>query len=141
MRLIVRRLGPGELNHELIWLFVSIGSLVGAAVWLSLRLPWPICLFHELTGLPCLTCGATRSTIAFLHGNFAAAWSWNPIAFVALCSVALFDLYALLVLTARTQRLRIVFSSERAKQLTRFFVIAALALNWIYLLSHYQAFA
>jgi hypothetical protein len=141
MRLIVRRLGPGELNHELLWLSVSVGSLACAAIWFSLGLPWPICLFHEITGLPCLTCGATRSTIAFLHGNFVAAWFWNPIAFIALCGVALFDLYALSVLVTRARRLRIVFLSERAKQCTRFFVIAALAVNWIYLLSHYKAFA
>jgi Protein of unknown function (DUF2752) len=141
MRLIVRRLGSGELNHELLWLTVSVGSLGCAAIWLSLGLPWPTCLFHELTGLPCLTCGATRSTIAFLHGNFATAWSWNPLAFIALCAVALFDLYALSVLIMRAQRLRIVFLSERAKHITRFVVIAVLALNWIYLLNHYQAFA
>ena len=141
MRLVARHLRPGELNHELLWLSVSIGSLGCAAIWLSFGLPWPTCLFHELTGLPCLTCGATRSTIAFLHGNFATSWSWNPLGFIALCAVALFDLYALSVLITRAQRLRIVFFSERAKQLTRLFVIAALALNWIYLLSHYRAFA
>ena len=141
MRLIVRRLEPGELNHELLWLSVSSGSLSLAVIWFSLALPWPICGFHQITGLPCLTCGATRSTIALLHGNFAAAWLWNPIAFLALCGVAVFDLYALSVLVARARRLRIVFLNERAKHFTRLMVIAALALNWIYLLSHYKEFA
>lgn len=140
MRLIVRRLGPGELNHELIWLGVTVGSLACAALWLSFGLPWPNCVFHDLTGLPCLTCGATRSTIAFLHGNFVRAWLWNPIAFLALCGIALFDLYALSVLVMRARRLRIIFSNERAKRFTRFFVITALALNWIYLLSNWRSF-
>jgi len=141
MRLIVHRLEPGELNHELLWLSVSVGSLACATIWFSFGLPWPSCVFHDITGLPCLTCGATRSTIAFLHGNFVAAWLWNPIAFLALCGITLFDLYALSVLVTRARRLRIVFLNERAKHFTRFMVIAALALNWLYLLSHYKAFA
>jgi hypothetical protein len=141
MRLIVRRLAPGELNHELLWLSVSVGALACAAIWLSFGLPWPSCVFHDITGLPCLTCGATRSTIAFLHGNFVAAWFWNPIAFLALCGITVFDLYALSVLAVRAKRLRVVLLSERAKQFTRFTVIATLVLNWIYLLSHYKAFA
>jgi hypothetical protein len=140
MRLIVRRLEPGELNHELLWLSVSVGSLACAATWLSFGLPWPTCVFHDLTGLPCLTCGATRSTIAFLHGNFVAAWLWNPVAFLALCGITLFDLYALSVLVIRAKRLRVVLLSECAKQFTRFIVIAALALNWIYLLSNWRSF-
>ncbi len=140
MRLIVRRLEPGELNHELLWLSVSVGSLACATIWFSFGLPWPSCVFHDITGLPCLTCGATRSTIAFLHGNFVAAWLWNPIAFLALSGITLFDLYAVSVLVMRAKRLRVVLLSERAKQFTRFVVMAALALNWIYLLSTWRSF-
>lgn len=141
MRFLRRRLAPGETDHELLWLSVSIGSLAFAALWFLVGLPWPSCTFHNLTGLPCVTCGATRCTIAFFHGNFLAAWLWNPFVFLILCGVALFDIYALTVLILRSPRLRIAVCTERAKKLTRFLVIAALALNWIYLLGHYRAFA
>lgn len=141
MRLIVRRLGPDELNHEVLWLSVSLGGLLCAVVWLWLGLPWPRCAFHDLTGLPCLTCGTTRSVIALLRGDFAAAWFWNPAAFLVLSGVALFDSYALTVLVMRTPRLRIDFFTEKARTSIRFIVIVALALNWIYLLSHYKIFA
>src|ERR1700720_2467651 len=140
MQLARRHLAPAELDHELVWLSVSLGSLGCAALWFAVGLPWPRCVFHDLTGLPCLTCGATRSTIAFLHGNFVAAWLWNPVAFLALCGITLFDLYALSVLVIRAKRLRVVLLSECAKQFTRFIVIAALALNWIYLLSNWRSF-
>lgn len=140
MQLTWRRLAEHETNHEILWLSVSLVSLAAASIWLALGLPWPICVFHDLTGLPCLTCGATRCTIAFFHGNFATAWLWNPLAFLALGGVALFDLYALTVLVFRAPRLRIVALTRRARNFTRLAAVAALALNWIFLLSHWRNF-
>jgi len=43
MQLVRRHLVPPELDHELIWLTVSFGSLAFAAIWLALGLPWPRC--------------------------------------------------------------------------------------------------
>src|SRR5437868_14719680 len=77
MQLVRRHLVPPELDHELIWLTVSFGSLAFAAIWLALGLPWPRCVFHDVTGLPCVTCGMTRSAIQFFHGNFLSALRWN----------------------------------------------------------------
>src|SRR6478736_3994396 len=68
MQIVRRPLAPSETNHELLWLSVSSGGLALAASWFALKLPWPICLFHALTGHPCLTCGATRSAVAFFRG-------------------------------------------------------------------------
>ena len=141
MQFLRRPLFRGETDHELIWLSVSAVSLVLAIGWFKLGLPWPRCVFHDLTGLPCLTCGATRCVIAFLQGNFSTAWLWNPFAFVILCGVVLFDSYAFLTLVTRAPRLRISFRTQQARTFARFAVIGALAVNWIYLLSHYKAFA
>ena len=141
MDLTWRRLAKHEIDYELVWLLVSAGSLAAASIWFALGLPWPICVFHELTGLPCLTCGATRCAIAFAHGNVSIAWAWNPLVFVVLCGVALFDLYALAALAMRTRRLRILISSQTAKTRIRFFVVGGLLLNWVYLLGHYRMFA
>ena len=38
---------------------------------------YPICLFHELTGLNCPGGGGTRSLYALLHGHFQAALKDN----------------------------------------------------------------
>jgi hypothetical protein len=127
-------------DHELIWLTVSGALLAGGAVWLALGLGWPQCPFLAVTGFPCLTCGATRATIAFLRGDFAMALSWNPLAFLALCGVAVFDIYAAVVLLGRVPRLRIVDWTSTEKSLLRIAVVCALALNWIYLLAHHDRF-
>ena len=134
MQIARRPLAPGETDHEFIWLSVSLGGLALAATWLALRLPWPICLFHALTGHPCATCGATRSAIAFFHAQFFTAWKWNPLAFVVYCALSIFDVYAFVVLVTRAPRLRIAQLTQSEKKFIRVSFVSFLALNWFYLL-------
>ena|ERR1041385_2159959 len=140
MQLCRRHLAFGETDHELIWLSVSFLSFAGAAAWLTVGLPWPRCLFHDLTGLPCVTCGATRSAIAFFHLQFFTAWKWNPLAFAFLCAMSIFNIYACIVLATRVPRLRIGRFSSVEKGLIRVLVLTLLASNWIYLLAHWRNF-
>lgn len=135
MRLLWRDRSVTQPDHELIWLAVSGSSIVASMAWLALPLPWPSCPFLAITGLPCVTCGSTRSVIAFLHGDFLSALRWNPLAFVAFCTLLLFDLYAAIVLIGRTARLRIVDWTATEKNVTRLIVVSLVALNWIYLLT------
>lgn len=136
MRLVWRRIPPEEVNHELVWLAVSVAALITGGFWLGLGLPWVRCPFLAVTGYPCLTCGATRCALAFLLGNLSLAWSWNPLAFVALCGVMLFDLYAIIVLVARLPRLRVIDWTRVEKNAVRVAVIALIAINWAYLIVH-----
>ena len=140
MRLLWRGRSANEPYHELIWLAVSASSIAGGAVWLAFALPWPRFAFLAVTGLPCVTCGATRCTIAFLRGDFLSALRWNPLAFVAFCALIAFDLYAAIVVVGRTPRLRIVDWTIAQKNAGRIVVISLLALNWIYLLTHHDRF-
>jgi hypothetical protein len=136
MRLVWRRSAPGEFNHELVWLVVSLAVLLAGAIWLGLRFPTLRCPFLAVSGYPCLTCGATRCAIAFLHGNLPAAWHWNPLALIALCGLAIFDVYAAIVLVTGARRLCLMDLSRREKNVARVAIVALIALNWIYLLSH-----
>jgi hypothetical protein len=140
MRLVWHRAAANQFDHELALLGVSVGVLAGGAIWLTFGLPWPRCLFRSVTGLPCFSCGVTRCTISLVHGNFLTAWQWNPLGFVAVCALILFDLYAAIVIIGRMRRLRVVDWTAREKRFTRILVASALALNWIYLLAHHDRF-
>jgi len=48
-----------------------------------------MCLFHEMTGLPCALCGGTRAAHAILRGDFSQGLRLNAAAFPAIASLAL----------------------------------------------------
>jgi len=50
--------------------------------------PYPICLFHALTGLYCPGCGSLRALHQLLHGHFIAAVRFNPLMVLSLPFVA-----------------------------------------------------
>ncbi len=77
----------------------------------------------------------TRSAIRFFHGDFSGALRWNPLVFVALCGLSIFDAYALVVLIFRAPRLRLIQFSTAEKSFLRVAAIVLLLANWIYLLS------
>jgi uncharacterized protein DUF2752 len=139
MQIVARRLERKEIDYELVWLSASLVSLGVAVAWFTLGLPWPLCVFHQLTGLPCLTCGMTRCGIEFFHGHFFAALKWNPLVFAFLWGVIAFDLYALAAIALRRPRLRILFR-QAEKKYARGVLVAALAINWFYLVSHWRDF-
>ena len=77
----------------------------------------------------------TRSAIRFFHGDFAGALRWNPLIFIGLWALIIFDLYAIAVLAMRAPRLRLLQFSASEKKLIRILVVVLLLANWIYLLS------
>jgi hypothetical protein len=48
---------------------------------------YPVCMFHQMTGLWCPGCGTTRALHQLLHGNVAAAFRFNALS-MALLPVA-----------------------------------------------------
>lgn len=50
---------------------------------------YPVCVFHQSTGLLCPGCGTLRSMHHFLHGHWWTAFQSNPLAVGALPVVAL----------------------------------------------------
>lgn len=70
-----------------IYIFVALSGVVNNQVQL--------CMFHNVTGIPCPSCGTTRAMIQLLHGHFAEAFRLN-----VLCYLQAFFLLILPILLA-----------------------------------------
>src|SRR5580693_10240734 len=49
-----------------------------------------VCTLRSRYGLPCPTCGLTRSVVMSLHGEFARAWRMAPVGPVAVLGMLVF---------------------------------------------------
>lgn len=67
----------------LIWGFAVVAFSIGARVYMLFppRFHALRCVFKETTGLPCATCGSTRTFALMGEGRFAAAMRINPFIF------------------------------------------------------------
>lgn len=91
-----------------------------------------ICLFHRLTGVPCMTCGATRATAMLLQGDVLGAVRLQPLATLGGVIVGLaFAVYsAVLIVGRRVVRVRLEPHEGRVLWMT---LLMLAVLNWIYL--------
>jgi hypothetical protein len=133
--LVWRRLAPLEIDHEALWLMVGGASLCLLGVALATPgIQLPRCVFRTLTGLPCPTCGVTRTVIALSRGQIDRALFLNPLATVACGFGILYLLYAAAVLALKLPRLRPVVGPVAARRL-RYATMATLAINWAWLIA------
>jgi hypothetical protein len=132
----LRPLAPQETDFEFLFLVVSFVAGASCFIWLAFGLPWPGCSFRQLTGLPCPTCGATRSALSLVHGDLAAAWQRNPLMVVCYAGALLLNLYCVGVLLFRLPRVRVGGVPSKVKCGLCLLMLVAIAANWAYLLAN-----
>jgi hypothetical protein len=83
------RLPRAERRDRAASAFVFAALLVAAMLLPPLRpLPFDACVLHRLTGLPCLTCGLTRSICLLVQGRWLDAIAMHPAAPIAVVLIA-----------------------------------------------------
>lgn len=90
-----------------------IGGLAWVIFSLNFHAP-SVCIIKTITGVPCPSCGATRSVMSIFHGHFTEAFFWNPLGFllatilVLVPIVLLYDKYyhkqSLLIIYQKTEQ-------------------------------------
>lgn len=77
-----------DSNKKIYWILGSL-SLIGYA-WIGFNAghihqheTLTLCLFKNVTGIPCPACGTTRSILLLLNGNFMDAFTLNPFGVLA----------------------------------------------------------
>lgn len=69
------------------------------------RLTLPgVCIFKNLTGLPCPGCGLTRSMTAAIRGNVSQSWMFHRLGLMTTIYILLQFLLNLMILTVSTWR-------------------------------------
>ena len=127
------RARPGALPLGAIFLGIGAAAAFAVAVLHLDRLPMLVCLFRATTGLPCLTCGATRALAALASGDLMGALVLNPLATMwalALVPWGLGDL----ALSTRGRALSLEVAPAAARAIRVAAGVALLA-NWAYLVA------
>ena len=116
-------------------IFLVMGAVAGLAVAvLHLdRLPILVCLFRAATGLPCLTCGATRALGDLVAGDVSGAFAMNPLATLGAFALIPWGIGDLALMT-RGRALSLEVAPPAARALRVVAVLAVVA-NWAYLIA------
>jgi hypothetical protein len=74
-----RPAGREERQIAWLWCFVSASTVLLSPLWRVMARFLSPCVFKALTGLPCPTCGATRSIVYLMDMSVASAFAMNPL--------------------------------------------------------------
>lgn len=122
-----------RISHEALMLGGGIFILVGAFVYPYIEgiagTIMPGCLFHRITGLPCLLCGMTRSLAATTHGHLGEAFRMHLLGppFFLLVSAVSIALAAEFILSRRI----LPRPGERAWKLIGWWTLGMLTATWV----------
>jgi hypothetical protein len=123
----------GEVDHEILWSSVLVVSAALGWCWLqAFGIPPLVCPFKAATGLPCVTCGATRALLALVRGEPSVAFMLNPFVPLAALAASLYVLYSVATLVNGRRRLRARVTAWEAFVL-RGSVIATSTVVWVWL--------
>lgn len=89
-------------RRRLPWAALAVYAAAALAPMRALDALPVVCPFRRLTGLPCPGCGGTHAFVAMAHGDFAAAWAYNPLGAAAFAAGIV---WLLLVFTGRAPRI------------------------------------
>ena len=117
---------------HLIWGPIAILFIVTAGLFKNIAPRLPACIFHEITGLPCPTCGATRSVMALSRFDLMSSLTLNPL--VTLFAIGLIIFSLLFLIGAITGKSLNIALAEKGKKVIRYSAFVLIALNWLFLI-------
>jgi hypothetical protein len=132
MRLFLKKRAPDQIEFGII--YGGIALLMLGAGWMQPVLSLaPACVFKGLTGIPCLTCGSTRSVVFLSHGDILSAFIMNPLMTLSLLSAVLYLIYSLIGAAFDLPRISILLT-DKEKNGMRAGVVMLLIVQWAYLI-------
>ena len=132
MQLLLKKRAPDQIEFGII--YGGIALVILGAGWLQSILSFaPDCVFKGLTGIPCLTCGSTRSVVHLSHGDILSAFTMNPLTTLCLMSAVLYFIYGLMSAALHLPRISLLFT-DKERTIMRAGVVMLLLVQWAYLI-------
>jgi Protein of unknown function (DUF2752) len=127
-------------NRKIYWILSLLA--LGSYVWIGYHLHThsqnasTLCLFKSATGVPCPSCGITRSVLLFTQGEVMQALWINPLGIIAAFFLIIIPIWVMLDLIRKRLSLLAVYTRSeeiiRSKKFIYIPLIALVALNWIW---------
>jgi hypothetical protein len=132
MRLVFKKRTSGQIEFGLVYGGIALLALC-AARFLPVLTFLPSCPFNELTGIPCPTCGATRSVVHLAQGDILSSLGVNPLTSLCFIAAVLYFFYSLVTLVLSLPRADVILNDPE-KSAVRAGAITLAFLNWTYLI-------
>src|SRR4030067_1301132 len=95
MRIRLKKRLPGELEFGIIYGGIAVLALSAGRALPVTRL-FPSCVFKGLTGIPCPTCGSTRSVVSLSQGHVLGSFAENPLLAACIMTALFYFIYSLI---------------------------------------------
>jgi hypothetical protein len=131
VRFVLKKRQSGQIEYGVIYGGIALLALF-AGRFLPLLDLAPSCVFKAVTGVPCPTCGSTRSIVFLSHGDMLSAFYMNPL--VALCAIIalVYFFYRIITLAFELPAMEVALT-EREQDRLRVLAALFVGLNWLYL--------
>ena len=131
MRLSLHKKTPDRIEFGIIYGGIAL-MIVAAGRFLPVLSLAPDCVFRGLTGVPCPSCGATRSMVHLSHGLVLSAFAMNPLTTLCLISAVAWFSASIVSAVLDLPRIGIILTTAE-KQIVRAGAVILLFAQWAYL--------
>ena len=94
-----------------------------------------VCFFKRITGIPCPSCGSTRSVLSLLKGDIIGALFWNPFGFILMVILVISPVWILYDVISKKETLFQAYTNSEKFLQRKWVAISAILivlLNWIW---------
>lgn len=101
-----------------------------------------LCLFRRVTGLPCPSCGTTRSVLSLSHMQFTDALHYNPLGFIMALALCILPLWVVVDTIGRKNSFHQFYLNTEKFVRNRWVAIMLISLmlgNWIWNIYKYTS--
>jgi Protein of unknown function (DUF2752) len=132
MRLCLKKKSSNQIEFGIIYGGIAL-LMLGVGRLLPVLSYAPDCVFKGLTGIPCPTCGSTRSVVHLAHGDILSALAMNPLTTLCLMAAIAYFISSLMSMAFDLPRINFLLA-DKEKNVMRAGAVMILLAQWAYLI-------